>query len=641
MKISIFKIKILLARWILKVPFIPVYLVFCIDLLAVIFSMVLSFLFLKSVDQEYFKIYDSLSWSFLMFFSLAGMMLWKRTFRGIVRFTDILEIINYILVFTLSIVLFLVFELVVFLFGLAVNFPSSYILLVHISSFVSILLFKIIIKESFSKIQLKKYKTNKVLIFGAGHSGMMVFHLLRRELNSVDKIFGFFDDDPTKRGKLLLGKKIYFGETILEPLLLEKDITELIVGVRKITNKRKKELFDICYRNKIKLKFLPSFNWVGQEALEVKDLRNINLEELLGRDPIELDQKHLLNNFEGKVVLVTGAGGSIGSELCRQISCYGVSKLILLDMAESALYDILQELNRKNLSFCIEPVLADIKNKKLVQEIFDKYRPNFVFHAAAYKHVPLMESYPKLAIETNILGSQNVADAAVLFGAEKFILISTDKAVNPTNVMGATKRMAELYTQSRFYSSSFPTTTQFITTRFGNVLGSNGSVIPLFLNQIESGGPVTVTHKDIERYFMTIPEASKLVMEAGSMGQGGEIYVFDMGESVKIYDLAEKMISLSGKVVNKDIFIELTGLRSGEKLFEELVGIREKFKPTHHPKIYIVQSFPYDYSKILSVLERLQVGLSDGIAEEELIVLIKSVIPEFKSSYSRFAILDN
>jgi FlaA1/EpsC-like NDP-sugar epimerase len=639
--IKILKLKILFSKWIGKVPFLPVYLIFIIDLLFLLFCLLNSFIFLKSVDPSYLSTEKGILWASLMLASFVIFMRWKRTYKGFVRFTDIYEIINIGLVFTLSLISFFIIDLFDSLIDLRLNIPMSFIFLTHIGSFLIFIFYRLTIKEVFLKIQHISKKSKNIVIFGAGQSGRIMYQVLKKQSNFNFYISGFFDDDKSKVGKFLFGIKIFSGDISLEKVFKEKSIGELIVATNRLTNRRKKELFDLCYQYNVEVKILPALKSFESDKLELKDLRNINLEELLGRDTIELDQNHLSRFFEGKVILVTGAGGSIGSELCRQIAKHPISKLILLDIAESALYDINQELKRMNLSFYIEPVLADIRNRRLIEQIFLKYKPNFVFHAAAYKHVPLMESFPKLAIETNIIGTKNLADAAEEAGVEKFVLISTDKAVNPTNVMGASKRMAELYIQSRFYCSNSSGTTQFITTRFGNVLGSNGSVIPLFLNQIEAGGPVTVTHKDIERFFMTIPEACKLVMEAGSMGQGGEIYVFDMGEPVKILDLAEKMIVLSGKVPNRDIIIEISGLRSGEKLYEELIGINEIFKPTHHPKIHIVQSFPSSFEEISLVVDELKIGIIDDCKEDDLILKIKHIIPEFLSSYSRFNLLDN
>jgi FlaA1/EpsC-like NDP-sugar epimerase len=634
------KYKILLSKFVSRIPYIPVYIVFLLDLFVISFIAFFISIFFQTIDKSYLSKSEYFFWSCIIVFCLGLVMSWKKTYRGIVRFTDIFEVINFVNVFLFSIALFLFFFLSNSVLDLGITVPLSYILLVHIGAFVNLILYRLLVKEVFSKMRSVKKRTENVLIFGAGQMGMFVFQLLKRQINSPYNIIGFFDDDKRKISKRIFGVKIFSGDTQLEEQLVENQIVEVILAARNISNKRKKELFDLCYKHHVKISLLPSFKQMDLNKLELRDLRSIKLEELLGRDPIELNQSHLNESFEGKVVLVTGAGGSIGSELCRQISTYPIQKLVLLDSAESALYDINQELLRKNLSIYIEPVLADVRNKRQIHQIFAKYKPSYVFHAAAYKHVPLMETFPKLAIETNVIGSRILADCAVEFGVEKFILISTDKAVNPTNVMGATKRMAELYIQSKFHAGDDRGSTQFITTRFGNVLGSNGSVIPLFMKQIESGGPVTVTHQSIERFFMTIPEACRLVMEAGSMGKGGEIYVFDMGEPVKIYDLAEKMIRLTGKTPNQDISIEITGLRSGEKLYEELVGSYEEFKATHHPKIHIVQSYPAEFHRINQTVTQLEEGIKADKNEDYLIYLIKNTIPEFVSSYSRFSVLD-
>lgn len=635
------KFNVLFSGWISKVPYFPVYLVFLIDFSLMLSCTVYFYFLFESVAPAYMEFDGGFFWASIMLLLLTFLMIWRRTYRAIVRFSDLYEIINFSFVFSASCFSFLFVHILDLFFNWDIEVPASFIFLSHVGSFVLLILYRLIVKEIFYRIQRIRNNTKNTLVFGAGQGGRMVYQILMRDANSKFNVCGFFDDDRSKSGKLIYGIKILTGDSLLKNMFEERNIVELIVAVKQLSNRRKKELFDICYNHNVKVSFLPALESFDSKKLEIRDLRRIKLEELLGRDTIELDQNHLFESFEGKVVLVSGAGGSIGSELCRQISNYPILKLVLLDMAESALYDINQELVRKNLSFFVEPVLVDIRNKESLNLIFSKYKPDLVFHAAAYKHVPLMESFPKLAIDVNIIGTKNIADASVDFGVKKFILISTDKAVNPTNVMGATKRMAELYIQSRFYCAGSPSPTQFITTRFGNVLGSNGSVIPLFMKQIESGGPVTVTHKEIERFFMTIPEACRLVMEAGSMGHGGEIYVFDMGESVRIYDLAEKMITLSGKIPNKDIHIEVTGLRSGEKLYEELVGVSEKFKSTYHPKIHIVQSFSLDFLVINTVIEELHLGLLNNSSEDILIGKIKKIIPEFISSYSRFTILDN
>jgi len=558
-----------------------------------------------------------------------------------VRFTDIYEIINFSILFFLSLIISITINFVISFSSYINSISTAFIVLSNLGSFVSVILYRLLIKETYSRIFKFKSNITNTLIFGAGKAGIMVFQILARETNPIRNVCAFFDDDFKIKGKMLYGKKIFSDYNKLEEIIRTFQIRELIIASESVSVDKKEFILNICLAFKVEVKFSPTFNTLSPTAIGINDLRKINLEDLLGRESICINQDHLSSSLSNKVVLVSGAAGSIGSEICRQLCKNKLSKLIILDMAESALFDINEELNRSLVSFPIVAVLADIRNGSSVQHIFEQYKPHYVFHAAAYKHVPLMESFPKLAIETNILGSRNLADNAEFFGVEKFIFISTDKAVNPTNVMGASKRCAEIYIQSKFFSNFSKSKTQFITTRFGNVLGSNGSVIPTFTKQIESGGPVTVTDRNIVRYFMTIPEACSLVLEAGSMGKGGEIFVFDMGKAVNIYDLAIKMIKLSGRIPFKDIDIKISGLRSGEKLYEELIGSFEDFKDTYHPKIQIVQSAPVDFDRIRLLVLELENGLNQKVGEDYLVSLLKSIIPEYKSNYSRFTILDN
>lgn len=417
-------------------------------------------------------------------------------------------------------------------------------------------------------------------------------------------------------------------------------IEELIICTGRLSASQLEAIYEVCYAGNVRVKRTPDRRYWKDRQFTVSDMQQIRMEELLGRQSIAIDQRHLVGEFDGQVVLVTGAGGSIGSELCRQLANYRLGKLVLVYQSESALYDIQQELRNNRPGLETLTVLVDVRKRSLLAPVFCEESPSLLFHAAAYKHVPMLENYPLQAIENNIFGTQNLADLSLEYGVRKFIIVSTDKAVNPSNVMGATKRVAEKYVQSLNQAGNEEVSTQFITTRFGNVLGSNGSVIPLFRRQIERGGPVTVTDRDMVRYFMTIPEACRLVMEACKMGNGGEIFVFDMGKPVKIYELAEKMIVMAGKTPNVDMQISITGLREGEKMYEELHSDLELTLPTHHAKICIVSSEKSNPSWLEAELERLRNLCTPGTADITLVRQLKVLVPEFVSKASRFAELD-
>jgi FlaA1/EpsC-like NDP-sugar epimerase len=638
---DLLNLKIVFSSWIKKVPFIPVQFILGLDLLVVTINFVIAYLFLSGINSGIIGFQDAIIWSVVMIFVVAILMISKSSFKSFVRFTDIYEIINFGALFFFALLISSFLNYLVVFSSFITPIPFSFIVLSHFGAFIAVILYRLVIKEIYFRIFKYKQTAINTIIFGAGRQGIIVFQILNRETNPIRNVRAFFDDDSSMKGKVLFGKHILTDNSKFQDFIKKNRTQELIIASDSLSRDRKDFIFSICLNLKVEVKFAPSYNVLTTKEMGIDDLRNINLEDLLGREAISINQDHLSTNLFDKVVLVSGAAGSIGSEICRQLSKNNLSMLIILDIAESALFDINEELCRHSVSFPVIPVLADIRNRSSIEEIFEMYRPNYVFHAAAYKHVPLMESFPKLAIETNILGTKNLADKAELFGVEKFIFISTDKAVNPTNVMGASKRCAEIYMQAKFLGNASTSKTQFITTRFGNVLGSNGSVIPTFKKQIESGGPVTVTDQNIVRYFMTIPEACSLVLEAGSMGNGGEIFVFDMGKPVKIYDLAIQMIKLSGRIPYKDINIKISGLRSGEKLFEELVSSTEDYKETYHPKIQIVHSSPVEFLVIDSLLEELEAGILNGSNEDHLVGLLKVLIPEYKSKVSRFAILDN
>ena len=493
--------------------------------------------------------------------------------------------------------------------------------------------------KSFYESFINQFKpTIGVLIYGAGYTGMLTKNVFQTDRSTNYKILGFIDDNESKIGKTIEGIKVYSLPEVLDKFVGSNEGLEVIMAINNMSAKSKRKISDIFLDRGVVVKALPPVDkWVEGE-FAMNQIHNVKIEDLLGREVIQMNNKRIGEEISGKVILVTGAAGSIGSEIVRQLIAYFPAKLVLVDQAESALYDLEYELAGKvptNVQLIVN--VADVSDTRRVSKIFKNHRPDIIFHAAAYKHVPLMENNPYEAIKTNVIGTRILAELAAEVGVDKFVMVSTDKAVNPTNVMGATKRLAEMYTQSMNQLEGVKT--KFIATRFGNVLGSNGSVIPLFKKQIERGGPVTVTHPEITRYFMTIPEACELVLEAATMGQGGEVFVFDMGESVKIIDLAKKMITLSGLRVDKDIEIKYTGLRPGEKLYEELLNNDENTLPTHHPKILIAEVNTPSYAFMEVATNDLNHLLSNG-NNNSIVAKIKEIIPEYKSNNSVFETLD-
>jgi FlaA1/EpsC-like NDP-sugar epimerase len=477
-----------------------------------------------------------------------------------------------------------------------------------------------------------------VLIYGAGHSGLMTKNVIQNDRGINYQVLGFIDDNESKIGKTIEGVRVFSQPEALEKFVESYEGLQVIMSIKNISSKAKRKISDVFLDRGVVVKTLPPVEkWVNGE-FAINQIHNVKIEDLLGREEIQMNNKQISSEMNSKSIMVTGAAGSIGSEIVRQLLAYFPSKVILVDQAESGLFDLEYELAGKiptNTEIVVK--VADVSDAHRMGNIMRTHKPSIIFHAAAYKHVPLMEKNPYEAIKINILGTRNIAELAAENGVDKFVMVSTDKAVNPTNVMGATKRFAEMYTQSMNQLEGVHT--KFIATRFGNVLGSNGSVIPLFKKQIERGGPITVTHPEITRYFMTIPEACELVLEAATMGGGGEVFVFDMGESVKIINLAKKMITLSGLRVDRDIEIKFTGLRPGEKLYEELLNNNENTLPTHHPKILkaTLNTPSYSFMEIqASDLERI---LNEG-DNNDLVAKIKDVIPEYKSNNSVFEKLD-
>jgi FlaA1/EpsC-like NDP-sugar epimerase len=477
-----------------------------------------------------------------------------------------------------------------------------------------------------------------VLIYGAGYSGLMTKNVIQNDRGINYQVLGFIDDNESKIGKTIEGVRVFSQAEALEKFVDSYEGLQVIMAIKNISSKAKRKISDVFLDRGVVVKTLPPVEkWVNGE-FAINQIHNVKIEDLLGREEIQMNNLQISSEMNSKAIMVTGAAGSIGSEIVRQLLAYFPSKVILVDQAESGLFDLEYELAGKiptNTEIVVK--VADVSDARRMGYIMRTHKPSIIFHAAAYKHVPLMEKNPYEAIKINILGTRNIAELAAEHGVDKFVMVSTDKAVNPTNVMGATKRFAEMYTQSMNQLEGVHT--KFIATRFGNVLGSNGSVIPLFKKQIERGGPITVTHPEITRYFMTIPEACELVLEAATMGGGGEVFVFDMGDSVKIINLAKKMITLSGLRVDRDIEIKFTGLRPGEKLYEELLNNNENTLPTHHPKILkaTLNTPSYSFMEIqVSDLERI---LEEG-NNNDLVAKIKDVIPEYKSNNSVFEKLD-
>jgi FlaA1/EpsC-like NDP-sugar epimerase len=469
----------------------------------------------------------------------------------------------------------------------------------------------------------------RTLIVGAGEAGSLLLKEIRRQPCQPFNVVGMVDDDREKMGMKLHGVPVLGNTSQLKNLILDNDVEDVIIAMPSAVNKIVRTIVDSCKNANINYKILPGIGELIDGTLSISQIKKVEIEDLLGRDPVLLDRDEIGNYLTGKRVLVTGAGGSIGSEICRQILKFKPGKLMLLDQSETPLYEIEKELVAIFPDLLILPLIADIRDREVVDSIFEDFSPEVVFHAAAYKHVPMMEYNPAQAVLNNVFGSRNIADAAHRFHVSNFVMVSTDKAVNPTNVMGATKRAAEMYIQALSLTSS----TKFTTVRFGNVLGSNGSVIPLFKSQIANGGPVTVTDKRIIRYFMTIPEATQLVLQAGSMEHGGDIMLLDMGEPVQILDLAEELIRLSGLIPYEDIDIVFTGLRPGEKLFEELLIEGEGVIPTSHVKIKALSPV-----RVNSFLLKEELGTLFEAARAncvvEIIASLKRLVPEFKPAYT-------
>ncbi len=559
------------------------------------------------------------------------------SYKGVIRHTGVRDVYNIFNAICLSSIL----TILLILGNRKLNYvddftiPLSIIIIHSLLAFIGLVASRYIFKALYHSVLTESYNSSKnIIIYGAGESGILTYNALTAHLKSNVRVVGYIDQDKQKVGKLINGVKVYGKEELNESFLLKREVSEVIFSIQNIGHKELMGLVEGMVDFPVLVKIVPPVeDWINGE-LKVSQIKQIQIEDLLDRAPISIKNSKISQELKDKVIFVTGGAGSIGSEIVRQICTYDYKSLIVIDQAESPLYDLQQELKQNGFHNFI-PIVSDIRDKNKMNLIFQEYSPNIVFHAAAYKHVPLMEYNSYEAIKINVAGTKTIVDLAYNYDVDKFVFVSTDKAVNPTNVMGATKRIAEMYISCKQQLGK----TKYITTRFGNVLGSNGSVIPLFKKQMEKGGPLTVTHKDITRFFMTIPEASQLVLEAGAMGEGGEIFIFDMGESVKIYDLAKNMIKLSGLRFPEDVDIKLTGLRPGEKLYEELLANGENTLPTYHKKIMISKVRSLDYSLVRSKIDELCVN--NLFFNSDTVKLMKEIVPEYISNNSDLCELDD
>lgn len=625
----------------------PRWIIICIDagiiLLSVMFAYLLRFnLDLEKIDGDQF-----VTGVALFFVCNLGAVLLNKTYSGIIRYTSLEDGTRILFTSTSgSAIVALINYLNFYVTGI-MFIPVSVLIIAYLNTTFFLFSYRLAVKFIFSKATNIKYSRKSAVIYGVGQLGLITKHIIDNDPVSDMRVVAYLDDDDRKVGKNFNGLKIFHSQRDLQYLLRSQRIHKLVIAIQDLSLERKNEIVDFCLKYDIEVQHVPpAYRWVNGE-LSFNQIKNVKIEDLLGRESIKIENALVKNELQGKTILITGAAGSIGGEIVRQVIQNNPKKVIMLDQAETPLFDMEAEANALNEAVDKVVVLGSVNNYNRVHSIFNDHRPDIVFHAAAYKHVPMLEENPVEAVQVNIMGTKNLADISVKFKVRKFVMVSTDKAVNPTNVMGASKRLAEMYVQSLNYAlesgeyfdkSAFPT--RFITTRFGNVLGSNGSVIPVFRKQIAQGGPVTVTHPEITRFFMTIPEACQLVLEAGVMGRGGEIFIFDMGKAVKILDLAKKMIQLSGLKLGKDIEIEFSGLRPGEKLYEELLSNQENTIPTHNPKILIAatetSNFQLIHKEVIELLE--STSLED---EMKLVKKMKKLVPTFISNHSRFETLDS
>ena len=625
---------------IFKNTYSPRWLIFFIDIFIVIVSILSAYLlrFNFEIEEGYLQ---SLRYVIPLIIGIRSIgFLFGKTYAGIIRYTSTKDAERIFLVTLFGSLFILSIDIISYYTNGYYNninyflIPLSIIIIDFLVTTFLLITFRIIVKSLYFNLRLSKEERKNIIIYGSGELGLITKRALERDTEIGYNTVAFLDDDKDSQKQRLENINIYHPKQF-NKIIERHNVSSLIFAKNGIPTDIKNSITDLCLSNNIQIKNIPKLDsWINGE-LSSKQIRSVKIEDLLQRDAIKLSEDSIRKEIISKTIMVTGAAGSIGSEIVKQLTKYSPSTIILYDQAESPLYDLELILVEEYHYLNAKIIIGDVRNKERLDYILNRYKPSIVYHAAAYKHVPMMEKNPIEAITTNIFGTKNLSDLASKHGVKKFVFVSTDKAVNPTNVMGASKRIAEIYIQSLNQNSN----TQYITTRFGNVLGSNGSVIPRFRKQIETGGPVTITHPEITRFFMTIPEACQLVLEAGSTGNGGEIFVFDMGKSVKIVDLAKKMIKLYGFTLGIDIQIQYTGLRPGEKLYEELLNVAENTIPTHHSKILKAKVREYNLKEIENNLKKLY-ELRIDFDNYKLVGKMKDIVPEFISKNSNYEVLD-
>lgn len=624
--------------------YLPRWIVLLLDTFIVVVAGVLTYLLFRGVKLAYIQSHEQFA-PFFVYIAFNVFFFWVfKTYSGIIRHSSYIDALK--LFFAQSATL-LVMVLVNFIFLLAGEeklFLSTGLFINAVLSFSFLFFYRVLVKQSFEKIFSAKDKKQltRAIIYGSDANAIAVANALKSELPRRFNLIGFIDKNNQNTTKRILDLPILNLNRKVPVLMRFVKAEALIIADKSLNKEERSGIVDDCLEFNLKVYTIPLVtDWDDQKEIS-KNIKSFEISDLLERKPIVLDTRSISNQLHGKVVLVTGAAGSIGSEIVRQVLGFNPKKIIMLDQAETPLHSLSLEILSKGMDVMLRNIIADIRNLDSLEKVFKAFQPQVVYHAAAYKHVPLMEENPSQAIFTNVMGTKNLADLSHRYGVEHFVMISTDKAVNPSSVMGASKRIAEMYVQSLHFKNSLSRSTKqtkFITTRFGNVLGSNGSVVPLFTKQIQEGGPITITHPEIIRYFMTIPEACQLVLEAGAMGKGGEIFIFDMGKPVKIIDLAKKMIRLAGYTPDKEIKIKIVGLRPGEKLYEELLNNSAKNLPTHHDKIMIAEEVCQAFHELTDQVEDLII-LSHFKPNQQIVAKMKKIVPEFKSMNSVFQELD-